>query len=237
MALVQAAKASGGGVTSLTTGAITTTSANAVCMSSGSFSATSWTPSDSKTNSWTEVPTNSPQSTASGDKLKVWTAKNISGGASHTFTVTISPSDSFQIIVHEYSGRDTTSLIRNSNGASSMSSGTTHTGPSVTASAGDDIAAFASDDDNNQIFTGTGSYTVPTNGDNPNGNSYSAGLSLHQDNVSAGNYTPTWSATAASTPGIVVLALAVAGGAAATRPVKMAGEWLGYAGYGGGFAG
>jgi hypothetical protein len=213
MALVQATKATPvGSVSSVTTPTITTSTGSSVCMSSGSFSATGWTPSDSKTNTWVEVPTDSPQSTASGDKVKVWTCKNLTGGASHTFTVSVTPNDAFQIIVHEYSGRDTTNLIRASNGASSMSSGTTHTGPGVVAQAGDDIAAFASDDDNNQIFSGTGAYSIPTNGDNPNGNSYSAGLSLHQDNVSAGTYTPTWSATAASTPGIIVLALAVAGG-------------------------
>jgi hypothetical protein len=229
MARVQAVSvnAPAGTQTTLTTAGITTTTGNTLVMYSGSFHATAWTPSDSNSNTWTEVPTDSPQTTGSGDKAKCWVAKNITGGAGHTFTLAITTADNYQFTVTEYSGRDTTTPIRAHNGASSMASGTSHTGPSVTASAGDDIFGCFSDDDGNQTFTATGSYSIPAGGQNPNGNNYSAGMTIGQDNVSAGNYTPTYTSSGASSPGGIVLALAVASGGGASVHNPYFGRYIG----------
>jgi hypothetical protein len=56
--------------------------------------------------------------------------------------------------------------------------------------------------------------------------------------AAAANYDPSWTGAPAGTNWAAIgVAVEATPGGGATRPVKMAGEWGGYAGVGGGFAG
>lgn len=217
MATVQAINQNGHFVTSITTPSITTTSANALsalaCYTSTSNSG--GTLSDSKTNTWTEVPTDSPQVTSSGHcAIRVYNAKNISGGASHTFTWTLSSADFPSMIVVESSGRDTTAPLNAHGGYAESGTGTSHSGATVTASASDDVLLMNCDDSGGaEVFTATSPFSIPTNGTNGDGTQYNVSHTQNDDNVSSGSITPQWTTSRAIvSAGLTITLKAASGG-------------------------
>lgn len=132
--------ASGASVTSVTTGAITTTTGNLLVALAASYVQTA-TVSDSKGNTWTNV----ASFTAGTGRVRMDYVLNATGGASHTFTATCGSADYPTITVMEFSGVATSSALDVS--ATDFVSGgsSSHTvGPVTTTDAGDVLIGVGS---------------------------------------------------------------------------------------------
>jgi hypothetical protein len=100
--------AHGAGVTTLTTGAITSAaSGNTFVVTNSSEAGRAQTPSDSKSNTYTILGTE--QASGSGGGGGWWRKENGVGGASHTFTVTWNAASNPTILAAELAGVTTTS--------------------------------------------------------------------------------------------------------------------------------
>lgn len=106
IAFVQGSTGGGAGTTVVTVG-ITTTTGNLLVVGVVNKLATATGISDSKSNTWTNLYLNN---IATSENLSLWYAKNITGGASHTVSITVSAGGGdCAIVVQEFSGIDTTS--------------------------------------------------------------------------------------------------------------------------------
>lgn len=223
MAFVQAINAAtaSGSVTSITTAGITTTSGNLLVLVGAVGSVTINTPTDSKGNTWTPHP-NNPQANGGADiKASSWYAKNITGGAGHTFTLNLTGGDFPSMVVLELSGRHTVSPVDVTDHGGDSSQVTSHTlGSLVTTVAGDDLVFVSAD----SLPSGTASYTagtgwtVPTNGFNPNTNNYACTVTEYQANKAIGTYAGTLTTGAASELAALLWAFKPAGGAVVAQP-------------------
>jgi hypothetical protein len=180
LAHVQTVKGVTSAGTVATTAGITTTSGNLLVCVAGAFQAGVSPVSvitDSNSNTWTNVANSSPQTPNASSRIYMYYAKNITGGASHTFTQTITGGVNFMtIFVMEISGAHLTSPLDavaqagNTGNSAAANSGTTPTRANANAIL---IGAFGSADGVNAgtITAGTG-FTIPTNGSETNFNNY-----------------------------------------------------------------
>jgi hypothetical protein len=152
-----------------------------------------------------------------------------SGGGS-TVSLTISSSSPWAIWTCELDGVDLNSSLVGVAVSANGFGGTMSAG-SIDTTAGSGNAIWIScASDNNSSFTAGGSFTAATTetgGPNPTNVQYLIAADANQSTAWGGSHTG-WNA--------IAFAFRQAS-AAANRPVKMAGEWGGYAGVGGGFAG
>lgn len=154
---------------SATTGAITTTAAHLLHADISIYTVTASFSSfaDSKTNTWATG--NAALSGAStNNQIRQLYAKNCLGGASHTFTLTLSTNGYAAFSVTEIAGASTTSPVRDTGAASDGSNTTTHSVSTAGSSAASGDIAIGLIGDNNTggtITVGAG-YTQIYN--NPN---------------------------------------------------------------------
>lgn len=152
--------------------------------------------SDTTNNTWTPITGNSL--VVAGMTIYGFYAKNINGGAG-TFSVAWNNGNSAPtFIVHEFSGRDTSSPIdiealydATGEGYVQSHHGVTLTGVAATA----DVFTFGDSTTNAAtVYTATGGWTKPTGGWNAGtAASDQTCVSLYQGNVSSGNYQMTYS--------------------------------------------
>jgi len=185
----------------LTTAAITTTAGNTLVLGqSFNHNNSPLTPTDSKSNTWTAHPNSPNNGSAAGSQVAGYLAKNITGGASHTFTAGESATDLFSAEVGEFSGRDTVTPIRATGSGSDSTTHTTgHACGSVTAGLNDDVVAVIADDKSTSgAFTQVSPWTIPTGGFNQDGSTYWAGFLMYQNAVAAGTYTANYTSNSTS---------------------------------------
>lgn len=144
-------------------------------------------------------------------------------------TVTTSAAGNAELFIAEYSG-NATSTVQDGSGVSATGVASANPDPgSITVSAGSLAIGYVQNINTAFATAGTG-YTRQDTLINNNWDAVEDNQS-----VSAGTTNPNW-VHAADQWAAVGAAFKVAGGSA-TRPVKMAGEWGGFAGESGGFAG
>lgn len=224
MAFVQATHASSGtGVTSLATPAITTTGGNLICRGSNTDQTVS-SVTDSKTNTWTPHGSNPVTAGAFANGYQ-WYAKNITGGASHTFTDNYGSSSFPSFVVAEFSGCDTTAPLDTSGSAAESSATTNHSAGSVTTgTTGCDICAFNADDTGAaEGFTAGSGWTIPTNGTNTDGTSYVTSMLQYMENKAIGTYTNTATTTQSDKFAGLLMAFKPASGAAFVQSLALTG--------------
>lgn len=128
--------------TSATSGNITSTTGNlfviAVWTWRNSGDAGINTPTDSKSNTYTEVATNSPQTYDTNCECAMFYCANGTGGASHNFTITSTAGGSLyaKAAMLEFSGMKTSSVLRSSAGTTGNS---TAPAPGATGAQGTDM--------------------------------------------------------------------------------------------------
>lgn len=152
-----------------------------------------------------------------------------SGGGS-TVSLTISSSSPWTIWAFELSGVDVSSSLVGVAVSANGFGGTMSAGNVDTTAGSGNAVWIALASDNNSSFTAGGSFTAATTetgGPNPTNVQYLIAADANQSTAWGGSHTG-WNA--------IAFAFRQASGAT-NRPVKMAGEWGGYAGVGGGFAG
>lgn len=167
-------------------------------------------------------------------------AKNITGAVLPVITGHFSPNvPDRSMIVVETSGADTTAPVDQHTGQVIASPGTGTDGATsgnmtTTTNANDFLVSFYQDiAGSNPTATAGTNYTSRLNVTNASGQRIAA----ETRSVSAtGAYAGTWTLNANIRSIVMVIALKDAS-SGATRPVKMAGVWNGYAGESGGFAG
>lgn len=210
MSFVQSVVANGVSTTSFTSPGITTTAGNFLAMGSSTGNTNITSVLDSKSNSWTASGQN-PKTTASLWKSHVFWSKNVLGGASHTFTWNLSGTDWPSGEVHEYAGRDITSPITAESGSAEVSASTSHTGPSVTAALGDDVAAFfAADAAGTCNFTAGAGFTIPANSSYTAGATSVVSCAEYQANVAAGSVTAGLTTSVTAQAAGIILAIKLA---------------------------
>lgn len=136
IAHVQTVGAMGNAVTSVTTAPITTTSGNLLHVSISHYG-TFVSLTDSKGNTWATA--NAEQGNTIGTFSRQLYAKNCLGGASHTFTLTISSAQWPTLSVTEISGLDTSAPLHQASGAVAPSPTTEHSSGSITTTVNDTI--------------------------------------------------------------------------------------------------
>lgn len=181
IAHVQTIKAIGNAASAtLTTATFTSTSGNllvACCQWSGAATFTSI--GDSKSNTWTQVGTEG----SNGVKCRMYYAKNITGGASHTvnFVQTNSPTAFPLLFVTEFSGLDTAAPFdvqaQNTGSSTAPNSGTTATRSRASSVL---FAQVANNSSGTITYTAGSGYTIPTNGSEGNGASNATGAVEYQ---------------------------------------------------------
>lgn len=180
--------------TAVTTAAITTTTGNltvVVCIWFGA-GVTFTSMADSKGNTWTQI--GSQQTTSGNAKMRMYYAKNITGGASHTFTLTVSANNSYPLLfVSEFSGIDTTSPF-DVQAATTGSSTTPSSGVTATRAQADELLVGGLVDESSGVVTITAgtNFTIPTNGKEENGAANSTGAIEYQIVSSTGTDAGTF---------------------------------------------
>lgn len=184
LAHVQTVKANGAGsaVLSVTTAGITTTAGNLLIIGCGDWKSgapQTLTPSDSKSNTWTQVPTHSPKDPSGNTRCHLYYAKNCLGGASHTFTVTAGATALMAMFAMEISGADLSAPFDTGAAATSLGSTTPSSGVTGTRAQGDEIIigyCGTGDNVNGGTMNAGSGFTLPTNGSETNFNNYVSGI-------------------------------------------------------------
>lgn len=230
MSFVQSITATASPVTSVTTASATTTAGNCFCTGLSGDSGGTGSASDNKSNTFTAL-TGNPRTPSGTDTGWGFTCPGPNGGAGHTFAgTTTAGSSALAIIVHEFSGRATSSVIDQQNAVTEVSSVTSHSTGSITtgAAAGDDLWAFAVDDkaSGTETFTAGSGFAKPSNSEQTNANLFVACFAQHQDNVAASTaFSNTWTSAAAVLGGGFLVALKAAAGGA---PPDDDGDWINF---------
>lgn len=228
MAYVQGDKASSASTAALTTPGITTTSGNfliaVVSVNTGPRTVSSFT--DSLGNTWTGA-TGNPQTPNGGFNVYVFYAKNITGGASHTFTANFNAAGLSALGIIELSGRHLTSPIEfqsatvETTGATSHSSAATGT----LSQSGCDMVCLQGDNAQSQAaatetYTATSSgWTLPASSNVNTGATTATCFAMYRENVDTSSQQATWTNSAGNLKsGIFILAIAPA--AAATKSLR-----------------
>lgn len=196
---------------------MTTTTGNLVVVTATTAAPHTLAITDSKSNTWTAHP-NSPQTVGGAQKIYAWYSILTTGGASHTFTATTNVSDNNSIIAAEFSGLASSTPVDASNFAVDGSSVTSHSNGTLTSlTAGDDIVGVATAvEGTTAVFTAGTNWTIPTNGSNPDGNSYYVGLLQYQTNKATASYTNAWTSNHSVTGTGMIWAFKAAAGGPAT---------------------
>lgn len=134
IAYVQGVSASGIGVSSLTTGSITTTNGNLLICTATAYAGSLFLITDSKSNSYTDSITEQVSSADANTHLRQQYVNNATGGATHNFTYTFNITGDVDLGCIEVSGQATSNVldktatkIDNPNGTSQTSSSTATT--------------------------------------------------------------------------------------------------------------
>lgn len=196
MAFVQAVSiASSTSVSVLTTPAIITTTGNFLAIGTSVLNnGNNPTPSDSYNNVWTGHGFNPITISAANDKGYSWWARNITGGAGHTFTVTSTAPANSSIVVTEFSGRAIDFPVASFGGGAESTSTASHTtGSLVTPFNGCDLLAFNfTNSAASESFNTATIWSIPSTGINGAGNLYQPSFVQIANNVAQGTYPNTW---------------------------------------------
>lgn len=190
--------------------------------------------SDSKGNSWSEGITRAR--TGSDQEVTVFYCIPTSTGAAHTFS--FGGTDTYaSVFVQAYSGAASSSVYDTDRDSSAVTgSATTLAAGSVTPSADNYLVVFGL----GLATTSTLSLDSPGTISNQlawtSGQAYGGGMGYNIQTTPT-PVNPAWSFSGGGTSMVAVAACFKVAVGGATRPVKMAGEWGGYAGPSGGFAG
>jgi len=174
LAHVQTVKGNSAGASNTaSTSGITTTSGNLGIVVAGSWQTTTHNNhtitgtigGSADGNTWTEVPTISPQDPSVNTRSQMFYCKNMNGGASHVFTTTIGGSAFITFFFMEISGADQTAPYH---------TGAASTGSSTAAYSGNYVTSVAdciligglgtADNTNGGTITAGVLFTIPTNG-------------------------------------------------------------------------
>lgn len=192
---VHASKATASGTTAVTTG-VTTTSGSTIVLFAHWGSEVFSSIADSKGNTWTII---GAELNASSHKSRAYYCANVTGGASHTFTLTLSTSGAPTIYMCEFTGAATTSPIDQSGSGNDTSSPYTTTGLTTTQ-ANEALITFAGGNSGSNPAThaesGLGSSTIQEN--ITNGSSFWTGAIATKIVSATGTYTPSWTESGAS---------------------------------------
>lgn len=201
-----------GTATSITTGAVTTTTGSCLLLFMNWSSATFTSVTDSKSNSWTQVST---ELNASSHKTRCYVCYNATGGASHTFTLTLAASNDLNLFMVEIPGAATSSGVDQAGRTSDSSSPFTTTGLTTTQ-ANEALVTFISGNSSSNpathAETGLGSSTIQQN--ITNGALYWVGALATKLVSATGTYTPSWTENGSSNAHVwlVTVKEAAAGG-------------------------
>lgn len=197
MSFVQSINAaSSSSVSALSTSGITTFSGDILIAVLAAFSTTvTATITDTYGNTWLPHPLSPLKTATTGVGIYAWYAKNVVGGAGHSFTYTVSAAGQVSAIVHEYSGRALDFPMTDSEGIADASPVTAHNvGTLTTPQSGCDLFACMSNNtasSNESITPGTG-WTIPANSSNLVGTSFRVSMAMYQQNVIQGQYQGTF---------------------------------------------
>ena len=199
MAFVQAVSvASSALVTVLTTPAITTTTGNFLSIGTSVLNnGNNPVPSDSYTNVWTGHNLNPIVISGQNDQGWSWYAKNITGGAGHTFTTTGTVASNSSIVVCEFSGRALDFPVAATDGSFDSVGHSPHSlGTVTTPFAGCDLLSFNfTSSTSSESFSTGGVWTIPANATNGSGNLYQPSFAQVYSNAAQGAFTNTWNSS------------------------------------------
>jgi hypothetical protein len=199
MAFVQAVSAATSAfINILITPAITTTTGNFLTIGTSVLNnGNSPVPSDAYNNVWTGHTSNPLVIPGQNDKGYSWWAKNITGGTSHTFTVSSTQTANSSIIVAEHSGRALDFPVAAQGGAVDSVATANHvTGSVTTPMSGCDLWAFnftastVSENYNTGLIWG-----IPNNASNGSVNLYQPSFGQLSNNISQNTWNNTWASS------------------------------------------
>jgi hypothetical protein len=149
-------------------GTVTTGDLVVVIVGTGTNTTTHSAPTDTASNTYTQVTTGSPQSASVWGKLSMWFKCNATGGSSFSVTANTGSDTERSLIVLDYSGVASASCLDISGGALATATGT----PTVTiapTSSGDVIVGGIQFASTTAAYTAASGYTAerqePSNGD------------------------------------------------------------------------
>lgn len=202
---------------SLVSGSVTTTSGSTILIGTIWDTASFTSVVDSKSNTWTQIDVEGTWGSAPG-RSRVYYAKNITGGASHTFTLNLGAAAPCGISVLEITGADTTAPLDQHNQNRDISSPFTLSAGLTTTSAAELIASFlggtSGSNPATHAETGLGSSTIQTATEETNGVSFYTFAWATKIVAATGTFNPSWTESGNTTEAQVRLAtiIAAAGG-------------------------
>lgn len=235
IALVANVKKQGDSTGSGNSAAIDTSGSSLLVMVVSDYDvSTASVPTDSKSNTWTSLTAQVAGGGGAG-RITIFYVTNPTVGTGHTFAS--NGTNTFaSIAVQAFSGASTSSPFDQQNGNVTTTGFSPLTTGSITPSADNEVVCYGQ----GCVSIQTRSVSVGSITDQANlvgGSSFSI-AAAYIVQTTAGAVNPSWSSADASQAAAAVIAsFKVAGAGGATRPVKMAGAWGGYAGESGGFAG
>jgi hypothetical protein len=194
----------GGGVATVTTSSIATVSGSVVVAAAIWDTVSFSSITDTYTNTWNLVGSEFTFDTSNSGKGRVYYAKDITGGAGHTFTVKTSATTSITDLAFELIGTSTAGTLDTSV-FGSVTSGSTYSA-SITPSAGNRtlVALLYQNGTTTPTISG---WTIPSGG-NVNGSSSTWGATVAYQQVVANgstSYTATFSVSGASSGLVAIL--------------------------------
>ncbi len=226
----------GGSISGATTAGINTTGADFLVVAVACYSAGPATLSDlvgGNSNTWTPLTLRDD----GVDTTQFYYCKPAFVGSGHTFTVAGASSFS-GLCVQAWSGAAAASPADQQNGATTGGATSLATGSITPSQANCLVVASLCTNLNTDFSTAgaiNGGFTISNRLDSSPGVGFAHGMAyLVQTSAVAAN--PTWSWTSSNAAAAAIASFKDVGGGGATRPVKMAGDWGGFAGAGGGFA-
>jgi hypothetical protein len=210
---------SGATVANLTTDAITTAASGSCLVMALSINASrTYTPSDSKGNTWTQL---EAQTLFNGalSAVRWWYCENATGGSSHTFTVTINSGGNSDIVIHvaEITG-GLTSGILDATPSSNEDNTSPFTSPGHTTTNADDLLLSylsGATGSNPATHTPGNSFTIVTQ--ETNGASFYASCLMKRVVSATGTYNSTCTQTGATSTRVTIASFKAAAGAGTTR--------------------
>lgn len=203
-----------GGATTLTTGSLTTTSGSLVLVGASWDSTPTFTSiTDSKSNSWSIV---GSELNASSHKSRVYVAHNITGGSSHTFTLTVSASAVATLFVCEFTGADTASAVDQQGRRNDTSSPFTLAAGLTTTQANEALWSMVVGNSSSPTAThaesGLGSSTIQD--EITNGSLYWTGAQATSIKSATGTFNPSWTENGATNAHVWLVTIKEAAAAA-----------------------
>lgn len=212
------AKARVSGGTSATTGGVTTTSGNGVVVIPTVYTGSAFSSvSDSKSNSWSTAVGPVSYNSAGTGSTRIMYNTNITGGASHTFSVNLGSSDYAVIGVIEFSGQEVGGSHDQTGSNTTNTDATVESGTTGTTTQADEIIFASMSSSTGAVTTisdPSGSFTAGQ--EEEDALNYVLAATAWRIVAATGTYNTTWTIVASRNTCGCIATFKAAAGASAT---------------------